>query len=320
MNGNENEIDFAAIFEEDAPAETTEPQAEAEVEEAAEAEAAPERSEDNPPDVADGEAAAERAAQASDAGEPVQQAQPEGQSAEENSRYAAARRDAERQRDEAIAARDREHQAFVNRVFADLGITNPYTGQVIRTKEEYDAYAKAKADETRRSFMAANNLTEAQYNELVNGLPEVREAREAALRAKEAERQAADARSRAALAEQIKEITKIDPTIKSPTDLIRHASYPKIYEMVKRGYSAYDAYRLANMDALNARAAAAARQQTINNQAGKEHLMQTASRGSGAAPVPAEVKEQYRMLNPDMSDAEIARDYAKYLAQTKNSK
>ena len=44
----------------------------------------------------------------------------------------------------------------------------------------------------------------------------------------------------------------------------------------------------------------------------KNHLIKTGTRGSGAVTVPPEIKEQYRLFNPDATDAEIQAHYSKY--------
>ena len=239
------------------------------------------------------------------------------QSAEDNSRYAAARREAERQRDDAIAAEREAHRRAMEEIFASLGLQDPYSGKPIRTKEEYDAYRIALDSQRKSEFMREHNMDEAAYNSAIGNLPEVRAAREAAARAKAAEQSAAREQARVRIDEQIREIGKLDSAINSVDTLTKDPSYPKVYEMVKKGYSLSDAYRIANFDKLTKSSADAARQTVLNEQAGKEHLTQTAQRGNAAATVPADVRRMYRELDPDISDADIAKDYERYLDQTR---
>lgn len=49
-------------------------------------------------------------------------------------------------------------------------------------------------------------------------------------------------------------------------------TYPKFYELVKKGNTLVDAYRLANFEALTSSAAAATRQAAINNLQSKQHM------------------------------------------------
>ena len=104
--------------------------------------------------------------------------------------------------------------------------------------------------------------------------------------------------------EQLKEIGKLNPNIRELKDLAAMETYPKFYELVKKGNTLVDAYRLANFEALTSSAAAA-----LNNLQGKQHMGQTKERGAGAVSVPAEVKEMYRALNPGATDAEIQAHY-----------
>ncbi|MBQ8248264.1 MAG: hypothetical protein IJY93_00060 [Clostridia bacterium] len=239
------------------------------------------------------------------------------QSSADNSRFAAARREAERQRDSAIAAERESSRKAIEEVFASLGLQDPYTGKPIRTKEEYDAYRNADSAQKKRDFMRENNMDERAYNSMIGELPEVRAAREAAERARIAEQNAARERAKTQLDEQIREIGTLDPSIKSIDDLTKDASYPAVFEMIKKGYKPVDAYRIANFDKLTKNASEAARQTVLNNQSGKEHLVQTTQRGTGIASVPADVRQMYRDLDPDMSDADIAKDYERYLNQTR---
>lgn len=239
------------------------------------------------------------------------------QSAEDNSRYAAARREAERQRDDAIARERETHRKAMEEVFAGLGLQDPYTGKPIRTKEDYEAFRKANDAQKKRSFMQEHGLNESEYNSIIGDLPEVRAARAAEERARIAETNAAKEAAKTKLDDQIREINAYDPNIKSVDDLVRDPSYTKVYELVKKGYSPADAYRVANFDKLTKSSADAARQTVLNEQAGKEHLTQTAQRGNAAATVPADVRRMYRELDPDISDADIAKDYERYLNQTR---
>ena len=145
-----------------------------------------------------------------------------------------------------------------------------------------------------------------QFQAFVNTLPEVRQAQAVTRRARE---QAAQAR----IEEQLREISRLDPAVKGLGDLARMANYPRLYELVKRGNSLTEAYKLANYDALTQRAAQASKQAALNAARSKEHLAPTAQRGAGAASVPADVKEEYRALNPDATEAEIQQHYNRYL-------
>ena len=55
-------------------------------------------------------------------------------------------------------------------------------------------------------------------------------------------------------------------------DLAKMANYGRFHELVKKGNTLLDAYRLANFDALTQRPAQASRKAAIQSAASKEHL------------------------------------------------
>ena len=60
------------------------------------------------------------------------------------------------------------------------------------------------------------------------------------------------------------------------------------------------------------RSAAGARQAAVNSARSKEHLTETKTRGSGAASVPAEVREQYKLFVPNATEEEIQKHWQKF--------
>lgn len=123
---------------------------------------------------------------------------------------------------------------------------------------------------------------------------------------------AARARQREALIQsQLRQISELDPEVKSLEDLTHTEQYGQLYALVRRGYTLLDAYKLANFDRLTRRAELAAAQRYRNALDGVRHLTATQTRGAGR-PVPADVAAQYRALNPGVSDGEIARHYQRY--------
>lgn len=243
------------------------------------------------------------------------------QSPEENSRYAAARRQAEAQRDRArneLAAERERSKKLLDESIASLGIMNPYTGQPITDKAGLDAYNNARASEAKTQFMTNQGLNEQQYQQLINSLPEV----QAALRAKaESERAAAEYRNmqaKSSIESQLGELQKLDPDIRSIDDLAKMENYDAFYGYVKKGNSLADAYRLANFSKLIERNTAAEKQRNLNAAAGKQHMAPVASTTpSGLDAVPAETMSYYRMLMPDASDEDIAKEYQSYLKHSK---
>lgn len=255
------------------------------------------------------EAAAE---ESTDAGTGSTESVGQAQSEADNRRFAAARRRAEAERDRAIAEERANSERYINEAIASLGITDPSTGAPITTKAQYDAVRSAQAANAKNAFMQQNGLTEAEYNGLISNLPEVQAARQALAEAERAAKESSAITAKMRIDEQLKEISKMDSSVKSLDDLMAMDTYPQFYELVKKGNSFTDAYKLANYSRLVERAAAAEKQRTLNAQTGKAHLMpQNAGQGQGLPSVPADVAEYYRLINPEMSAEEIARDYAK---------
>ena len=213
---------------------------------------------------------------------------------------------------EAAAAKAREEaQRAVDKTFARIGLRDPYTGQPITSEAEYDAYRDRFGAERRDQMLKRSGMSSEEFQQFVQDLPEVRKAREAQEAAEKAQREAREAAAKVKIEQQLREIGALDPSIRSLEDLGKMPTYPRFYELVQRGNTFTDAFKLANFDALSQRAAAGARQAAVNAARGKEHLEQTRTRGKGAVSIPAEVREQYKFFNPDVSDDEILRHYQK---------
>ena len=234
------------------------------------------------------------------------------QSAAENAQFAAARRKAERDaRLEAERIREeegRKHDALI----AGLGFTNPETGLPVRTRAEYEAMQAATARQKNADLAKRAGMSEEEWNRHVEQAPAVVEARAMKQRAAAAEQAARMEQVRVQMQEELAEITKLDGTVKSFDDLRASEGWPQMEAMMRRGYGMLDAYKLANYEALGERRAAAARQTALNATAQKQHMQRTEQQGTGGVSVPRSVMEQYRALNPGVSDAEIAAHYAKY--------
>lgn len=307
------EIDYGAVFDVEVP-ETTTGAEETEI-------AAPSEETGTTTATAQGAEEQEAAAPAVEGEEDPEQPQTEAQEQEpktdRDAQFAAARRKAEAERDAAIARAKEDAQKQVDEFFKNSGLMNPYTGQPITTRAEYEAYRERFEADQKAKLMEKAGITQEEFQAFVQGLPEVRAARQAKAEAEAAARQAREQEAKARVDEQLRQIQAIDPTVKELGDLAKLDTYPKLYDMVKRGYSILDAYRLANYDTLTQRAAEASRKAAINSVQSKQHLKATESRGGGAIPVPDSVLEEYRVLNPGATKEEIQKHYQSYM---KNSR
>lgn len=242
------------------------------------------------------------------------------QSAEDNARFAAARRKAEKERDEAIAKMQKEHEQAMDRMVADFGLRNPYNGQPITTRAEMEAYKRQHAEEERRQMLEKaedGGLTEEDVKAMVHSDPEYQEAMRLKQEAAAAREKANEETYKVFLENAMKEVNKLDPSVKSMDDLRAHESFRAVDEYVKRGYSIPDAFEKANKTAIQERQRAALEQQIRNSINGRGHLDSNSPRGDGGVSVPADVLNEIRALNPNASVAEIEKWYAKDIRRTK---
>ena len=233
------EIDYGAVFDVEVP-ETTTGAEETEI-------AAPSEETGTTTATAQGAEEQETAAPAVEETEESEQPQAEAPEQEpktdRDAQFAAARRKAEAERDAAIARAKEDAQKQVDEFFKSSGLVNPYTGQPITTRAEYEAYRERFEADQKAKLMEKAGITQEEFQAFVQGLPEVRAARQAKAEAEAAARQAREQEAKARVDEQLRQIQAIDPTVKELGDLAKLDTYPKLYDMVKRGYSILDAYR-----------------------------------------------------------------------------
>ncbi len=237
----------------------------------------------------------------------------QAQSPEENAKYAAARRRAEKERDLAIEENRKNTEKYLDSAVRALNINNPFTGKVIETKAEYDEYMSKISENEKQEFMRKNGMSDADYNTFVDRLPEVRRAKEISASAEAARNAAELEKARAAVDAEIKRINAIDPTVKTVEDLQGKDNYKEIYAKVQKGYSLYDAYYTSNYNAIAERQRASVKQSVLNSSHSKEHLVASSQRGNGSETVPGDVAEMYRTFNPGATDAEIRKHYNSYI-------
>ena len=242
-----------------------------------------------------------------EAEKPGENAAEETQSAEENSKFAAARRKAEQQAKAKYEKQlqeelKKQQEAFEQRL-AQVNFESPFTKKAVKTVDELDAYLKER-------MLKQYKMTEDEYDDFVQNLPEVKAAKEAQKKAEEAE-------FNAAVEKQLKEIQAFDPTIKTLQDLSQMEDYDKFYGLVQRGNNFIEAYKLVNFEKLQANAAAKVKQATINAVQSKSHLKTTSQRGAGAVTVPDDIKAEYKAMMPGISDDEIQKHYNRYVSGNK---
>lgn len=203
-------------------------------------------------------------------------------------------------------------QAEMDAFFAAAGLKNTITGEPITNMEQFRAWREAFEAARLQRDLKAGKLTPETLNDVISKNPTVKAAAEIVRKGQEDQRRQEMAAAQAKVDAELKEIQKLDPSIREVRDLVSMPTAKEFYELVKKGNSFLDAFRLANYDRLTAQAAEAARQQAQNLARSKEHLIHTQVKGAGAATVPAEELAMFRQFNPGATEAEIQAYYNKY--------
>ena len=240
-------------------------------------------------------------------------------SPEERKANAARRRQQEQQAaiDQAVAdalkAEKVKTDAAMQDFFAAAGLKNTFTGEPIKSMEEFQAWKKAFDSSEMERKLKAGKLTPDILEQLIAQHPMMKQAQQVIEEGQAAQRQQQEAADKARIDAEMKEITALDPNIKTVADLLNMPTGSQFREYVKKGLGFKDAFYLANRERLAEEKAKAAKQQALNNARGKEHLVSTGNaRGNGAASVPADQMRLFRMLNPTASEQDIQNFYNKY--------
>lgn len=229
------------------------------------------------------------------------------QSDEENARYAAARRRAEQE----FAERQKEQDLEFERRFK--GFENPITHQPIRSQKDYlealDAQEKLQFEQ---SLSSGNVDTDALNNYIdrqISNNPVVLQA-QAVIEANQ------KAQFEAALNESVKEISKIDPSIKTADDIFSAPNWNDVFDYVQKGMDLTAAYKVVNFDRLMANTTAGAKQATINNMKSTQHLNQTngvASGNDSGVDIPESELKAWQRAFPEASMKELRAKYNRTL-------
>lgn len=211
-----------------------------------------------------------------------------------------------------------------NYAAAFMGRRNPYTGEPILTKADFDEYVKAQKAATRADEQKAAEdeisklgITPEQLEALMSKTKFGQEMRAALDYTR---RQAADTHKKAIddlIAKDIAEIAKYDPTVTDVESLKKTAHGKEIERRVKSGrYTWKEAWMLENFDAMQSARTDAAKQAAMNAASSKDHLQSTAQRGSGEVDVPDDVAAMYKVMGITDKE-EMRKSYASYLKDIK---
>jgi predicted nucleic acid-binding protein len=226
--------------------------------------------------------------------------QPEAEPEDRNAAFARVRREAEAKANRRMSALDAE----VAERFK--GFTNPITGQPITTAKEYfDALDAQNQVDTQRT-LAEKGLDPKLIDNAVNNNPAIK----AANLILQQERLK---NVQTYLDEQVAEVGKIDPDIKTAQDIEKSERYSEVLRYVKENHlSIVDAYKLTYADKLNERKTAAVKQQAINNAKSQSHLKATDGGNNvsdGFVDIPANVLPQWKEWFPYKTMKELRESY-----------
>lgn len=227
------------------------------------------------------------------------------QSAEENAKYAAARRRAEAEFSQRQQAMDAE---FARRF---EGYENPITHQPIRNQRDY---FEALDAQERLKELSERGIDPQMFEDMVNrqvqNNPVVQQAQMVMQAAQESQVQNK-------LAEDMKVISKLNPNLKTAEDVMNLPDAQDLISLVKNnGLSLADAYKLRHMDEILAGKSASAKQAALNTMNGTSHLNQTdslANSEDGMVEIPQNELAQWKRAFPHATAAELKQKYNRQL-------
>lgn len=224
------------------------------------------------------------------------------QTPEENAKYAAARREAE--------AQLRPYTELDKMVAEEFGnYTNPLTGKPVSSAQEYFETLRAMRSAKVRQQVEQAGFDSSAIDELIEHNPTVMQAKQVMARQQAMEQYRA-------LEEEVAKIHAIDPSINTPEDLKNIENFAEFDDYFQRGYSIYDAYRLANFDKIRKTDFAAAKQSAINQAKSTSHLESTnglSAVGKELVDIPRNELATWRSYYPELSAKELKAKYNQML-------
>ena len=202
-------------------------------------------------------------------------------------------------------------------IIASMGRVNPFTKKPINTMAELEEYNRENDKRKKAERLSKLGISQEDFDELVENHPTVKAAKEAAAALQQQKAELVRAQQDEELRAEMAEISKIDPNIKSPTDLMNHPMYAEVKRLVQENdHSIAEAFRIATEPARAKEQNDRVRQSAAMAASGKSHLSSMQAAG-GTAPqitVPEAVMKGYRLSNPKITPEEARKKYARYLA------
>lgn len=225
------------------------------------------------------------------------------QSAEDNAKAAAARRQAERE----FAERQRQTDAYYATKFA--GYENPITHQPIKSEKDYRDALEAQDIVNQNKQLEEKgidpNLISQIVNKQVENNPVVKQAQQIT-------QQIQQEQANKMLEADLSEISKLDQNIKSFEDIANLPNIADIVALTNQGMNLSTAFKVANLDNLIQGKSAAVKQATINNLKGTQHLNATNSvsvNEGSEVDIPQALLGMWKESFPDKSPSELKKLY-----------
>ena len=259
-------------------------------------------------------------------GYPPEETIPPEQTPEQRAENAAKRRREEQETaiNAAVQAEREKAAKEMETFFAAAQLKNTLTGEPITDMAQFNGWRKAYEAAKLQSDLEAGKLTPDGLNRAISDNPVVKQMEELTRRDAEEQTRRQKAQMEAQIADELAEINKLDPTIKTIEDIMNSPAGKAFYEAVHRGNSFIDAFYLANRERFfvpsngasgmprPTAGVSACCSQAVKNARGKDHLTAgTVPRGKGAVSVPADEMALFREMNPNATDAEIQTYYNK---------
>lgn len=229
------------------------------------------------------------------------------QSAEDNSRYAAARREAEAQMRQV-----REAQAQLDSQFAQMfgKYKNPVTGKPITNASEYLQAMQAQERVQMQEKLKSAGVDPEVLDKAIANSPVVQNAQRL-------QQQYQSQQVQNMVQEDFRKIMSLDPTKTTEQDIINDPSFNEAITYVQGhpGVRLADAYKLVNFDKLTSASNAAAKQAAVNQAKSKSHLktVNGSSGNDGDSDIPAGELNHWRQMFPDKSNKDLRSLYNKTL-------
>lgn len=252
-----------------------------------------------------------------DGEDPEQEPEKKQQSRQERAENARRRR--QKEIDDAVkAAVEAERQASKQRLdafFKQAKMKNQHNGgSDILSLEDAEAWAQADRMARVQANLKKGQLTAEDMQALIEESPAVKALQQSQSRQEQQAQEESRQRFAMSVETELAEIRKLNPKVQSLQDILamdtgkQWASY-----IQNNGMSYLDAYKLANYDKLVQAAQQTAQAGAQMREQGKRHLKPDTPRGQGAIEVPKKIKDNYRIFQPDLTDAEIEADYRKWM-------